>query len=99
MTRDGALKMMTDVLEGLRRSEMAERGPPLTENTVLIGAGASLDSLGFVTFIAEVEERLSHDRDDPLELILTEIWEFNSENPSLTAGLLADYCAKMVTKA
>lgn len=98
MTYEAALKMMVDVLEGLRRSEMAEPGAPLTEDAVLIGAGAILDSLGFVTFVAEVEDRLNHERDEPLELILTEIWEFNTENPSLTAGILAEYCAKIVTK-
>lgn len=98
MTREAALKMMAEVVEGLRRSDMAEPGAPLTEDTVLIGAGAILDSLGFVTFVAEVEDRLNSDRDEPLELILTEIWEFNAENPSLTAGILADYCARLVLK-
>jgi hypothetical protein len=90
--------MMSEVLEGLRRSDMAEPGEPLTEHTVLIGAGSILDSVGFVTFVAEVEDRLNSKRDEPLELILTEIWEFNAENPSLTAGILADYCAKLAVK-
>lgn len=99
MTYEAALQMMAETLEGLRRSEMAEPGAPLTADTVLIGAGAILDSLGFVTFVAEVESRINEERDEPLDLILTEIWEFNSENPSLTAGILAEYCAKLVTKA
>ena len=89
---------MADVLESLRRSEMAEPGAPLTEDAVLIGAAAILDSLGFVTFVAEVADRLNHERHEPLELILTEIWEFDTENPSFTAGILADYCAKMITR-
>lgn len=99
MTNESALKMMSDVLEGLRRSEMVEPGPPLTKDSVLIGSDAILDSLGFVTFVAELEDRLSNGRGEPLELILTDIWEFNSENPSLTAGILADYCAKVVSIA
>jgi hypothetical protein len=98
MTRDAALKMMSEVVEGLRRSGMAEPGAPVTENTVLIGAGSILDSVGFVTFIAEIEDRLSSERDEPVELILTEIWEFNAENPSLTAKILADFCASLVLK-
>lgn len=96
MTRDAALKMMAEVLEGLRRSSMAEPGQPLTAGTVLIGAGAILDSIGFVTFIAEVEDRMNAEREQPLELILTDIWHFNVDNPSLTAGILADYCSKIL---
>lgn len=96
MTREAALEMMAEVMEGLRRSEMAESGARLTDSSVLIGPGAILDSLGFVTFVAEVEDRLNSDRAEPLELILTEIWEFNAENPSLTAGILADYCARLL---
>lgn len=97
MTREAALNLMADVLEGLRRSDMAEPGRPLTEGTVLIGAGAVLDSVGFVTFVAELEDRLGGDRNDPVELILTDIWQFNADNPSLNAGVLADYCASIVT--
>ena len=95
MTRNDAVKMMSEVLEGLRRSEMAEAGVPLDESTVLIGPGSVLDSVGFVTFVAEMEDRLNTDRAEPIELILTDIWEFKSENPSLTAGILADYCARL----
>jgi hypothetical protein len=96
MKREAALSMMTEVLEGLRRSEMVEPGAPLQEGTVLIGPGAVLDSVGFVTFIAELEDVLNRDRSEPVELILTEIWDFNSENPALTASILADYCARTI---
>ena len=94
MTAEHALAMMGDVLEGLRRSEMVAAGGPLGPGKVLIGPGAVLDSLGFVSFIAEMEDRLNRDRSEPVELILTEIWDFSSENPTLTAAILADYCAK-----
>lgn len=97
MTREAALGMMAEVLEGLRRSGMADPGDPLSTDTVLIGAGAVLDSVGFVTFVAEVEDRLNADRKEPLEVILTEVWQFNADDPSLNAGILADYCAHLVT--
>lgn len=97
MTREAALQMMADVLEGLRRSDMAEPGRPLDADSVLIGPGAVVDSVGFVTLVAEIEDRLNRERDEPLELILTEIWQFNINNPSLSAGILADYCSKIVT--
>lgn len=96
MKREAALSTMAEVLEGLRRSEMVEPGGPLTEDTVLIGPGAVLDSLGFVTFIAELEEVLSRGRAEPVELILTDIWDFSSENPALTPSILADYCARTI---
>jgi len=92
------LEIMADALEGLRRSEVAEPGPALNAETVLFGARAVLDSIGFVTFIAEAEDRLSEGRDTPIELVLTEIWEFSAEEPSLTAGVLANYCAKRLGK-
>lgn len=93
MTRDEALLTMGDVLEGLRRSGVAEPGPALEAGSVLIGPRAILDSVGFVTFIAELEDRMSRGRAEPVELILTDVWEFNADDPSLTAGVLADYCA------
>ena len=95
MTREAILLMMADILEGLRRSGMAESGKALTEDDVLIGTRLILDSIGLVTFIAEVEDRINENRDEPIELILTDIWEFKSETPSLTVGMLADYCAKI----
>ena len=94
MTREQALAMMGEVIEGLRRSAMVPAGAALGPETVLIGPGAVLDSLGFVTFIAEMEDQLNRDRAEPVELILTEIWDFSLENPTLTASILADYCAR-----
>ncbi|MBM4433632.1 MAG: hypothetical protein FJ028_00705 [Chloroflexi bacterium] len=96
MKRDEALELMREILEGLRRSGLAEAGDPLGAETVLIGAGAALDSVGFVTFIAELEDRLSAGRREPVELILTDVWQFNRDDPFLSAGVLADYCAQEV---
>lgn len=97
MTSDTALQVMAEALESLRRSGIAEAGSVLTAETVLIGPDAVVDSVGFVTFVAEIEDRLSRGLDEPIELILTDIWQFNAEDPSLKAGALADYCARTLT--
>ena len=63
--------------------------------TVILGSGTVLDSLGFVTFISDMEERISAAAGQEYYLILTEIHEYNAEEAFLSAGTLARYIEKI----
>ena len=67
----------------------------LTGDTVLLGTGSPLDSIAFVTFVTDVEERLGRETDQELYFDLTDIHEFNTEAASLSADTLARYLVKL----
>lgn len=75
----------------MQRSGMISADTKVTPDTVILGAGSVLDSLGFVTFISELEERLCVELDKEVYLVLNEMGEFNINNPFLSAGTIARY--------
>ncbi|MEK7084328.1 MAG: hypothetical protein AAB932_03785, partial [Patescibacteria group bacterium] len=60
-----------------------------------LGVGSPVDSIGFVTFVTELEERLIEETNKDLYLVLNEINEFNIDKPHLTADVLKDYLVKL----
>ena len=61
------------------------------DDTVLLGTGSALDSVAFVTFVADLEERLARETGLELYVVLDDIHEFNANAPSLSADALARY--------
>ena len=90
-----ALKLMQESFDSMQRSGMLEEAITVNSDTIILGSGSSLDSLGFVTFISDLEERVSAETDKEHYLILTDIHEFNAEQTFLSAGTLAQYVSKM----
>lgn len=69
----------------------------LTEETRLIGQGAILDSLGLVSLIVEVEQRLADELD--LTLILADERAMSQKrSPFRSVGSLADYICELVAE-
>ena len=64
--------------------------------TVIFGSSASLDSLGFVTLIAEIEDRLNDITGNDFCIVLLDIDDFNENEPHLTIGRLVDYLTKLI---
>lgn len=98
MTRDIAFQMIQDSFTSLHRSGMLEQDLVIGQNTVILGAGSPLDSLAFVTFITDIEDRMCSETGREIYLVLSEILEFNGDNPYLAAGKLADYIAYSAEK-
>ena len=90
-----ALQLMQDTFSSMQRSGMMEEEIKVTPDTIILGTGSSLDSLGFVTFISDLEERVSSEAGKDYYLILTEIHEANAEQAFLSAGVLAAYIEKI----
>lgn len=98
MDNNTALKLMQDSFDSMQRSGMLEENVAVAADTVILGSGSIFDSLGFVTFISDMEERVSDEAGEDHYLILTEIHEFNAEEAFLSAGTLAQYIEKISSK-
>jgi acyl carrier protein len=91
MDRVKALTLMQESFDSMQRSGMIEVTIMVTPETIVLGTGSMLDSLGFVTLISDLEERVSAETGREHYLILTEIHEANSDQAFLSAGVLANY--------
>ena len=95
LTYEFAYKMIQDSLDSLHRTGLITKAVIVQNDTVLLGVGSLLDSLAFVTFITELEDRLSREYGQELYLILKDIHETNSDNPSLLVENMAHYIVKL----
>ena len=94
--KERALELIQESVEGLIRGGIIEKSFVVENGTVLLGMGSPLDSLGFVTFVTDLEERLIDETDnDDLYLTLDEIQGFNMDNPNLTVEIFVDYMTSL----
>ncbi len=56
--RERVVQLIGEVIDELNASANADPPIPAREDTVLIGEGGALDSLGFVTLAVSVEEKV-----------------------------------------
>lgn len=90
-----ALQLMQDSFDSMQRSGILDIPVTVTAETVILGSGTALDSLGFVTFISDLEERVSAATGQEHYLILTDIHDSNAGQSFLSAGTLAQYIEKI----
>jgi len=96
MTKERALQLIIESFEKLKKIGMVVEDVPLNNETVLLGGASSLDSIGFVTFLTDLEERIIKETHyEDLYLVLNEISEFNIDKPELSAEVLAQYIVKL----
>lgn len=100
ISQEYAVQLIRDSLSSLRRSGLLEQDVVVQADTVLLGTGSPLDSMAFVTFWIDLEDRLNRetDQDSQLVLLLNEIHEFNVDNAHLTADMLAQYIVELTRK-
>ena len=95
MKSTAAIKLMQESFDSLQRSGILEGAIVVNSDTVILGTGSFLNSLGFVTFISDMEERVSAVTGQEHYLVLTEIHEFNADKAFLSVGTLAQYIEKI----
>jgi hypothetical protein len=99
MTEDTKpLALIRETFESLQRTNIIPASVQFSEETEILGSASELDSLGFVTFISDLEERVSAEAGSDVFLVLDDIGEFNLNNPSLTTRALAAYIAGLLKK-
>jgi hypothetical protein len=95
MEKDQILALLLESVRSLRRSGIIEVDMEVEADTVLLGTGSSLDSMGFVTFVTDVEERLNRATGKDLYIVLTELEELYPGAAQLTASMFADYLVQL----
>ena len=90
-----AVELIQNSLDNLADSGMVSGKVSVNLETVLLGVGATLDSLGFVTFVTDLEERLSRELGREVFFVLDDIQDFNITNPFLSASVFANYMVKL----
>ena len=87
-SRERILQLLQKSIDHLQHSGMLEQPVVIDDNTVLLGSDAALDSLVFVAFITDVEERLNAETGRDLVLVLKDIPDFDSDEPNLPVDTL-----------
>ncbi len=91
MTKERAFQLITEALKTLKGPGTPGKGAAISDEMILLGVGSPLDSIGFVTFVTKLEERVSEETKKDIYLVLNEINEFNINKPQLTVDALARY--------
>jgi acyl carrier protein len=95
ITNERSIELIQETVQGLRRAGLLDNNLLVDDSTVLLGVGSELDSVAFVTLVSDLEERLSRETGTELFLVLDDLHEFNSDNPSLTVRTLAPYLVEL----
>jgi len=98
ITEELAWKLIEDSLSSLQRTGLMKQDVTIDKDLVLLGTGSPLDSLAFVTLVADLEDRLNRETGQELSLVLNEIHEFNVNVPYLTAQTLSKYVINLTEK-
>jgi len=96
ITYERVFQIMQNSMSSLHRGGLLEQDVTVQKDTVLLGSGSQLDSIGLVSFVTDLEDRLSRETNQDIFLIFNSIHEFNADNPMLTADTLAHYIIKQM---
>ena len=96
MNLDQANHIIQDTFDSLHRVGLLDAPVQVNSGTVVLGAGSPLDSIGFVTFITELEDRLVQGTGNPdIALVLDDVHQFNADEKALTTGTVARYAVHL----
>lgn len=98
LSYEQALKLIQDSLSSLYQSGLVEQDVIAHVDTVLLGTGTFLDSIAFVTFVTDLEDRLNRNIGREIFLVLSDIHDYNADKPYLSAGTLAKYIVHLTTE-
>ena len=95
MTQKHAMELITASLEKLKKNDMLSKDVEVSDGLVLLGVGSPLDSIDFVVFTTDLEERISNEKKEDFYLVLSDIREFNISRPLLSVAALAEYIVQL----
>jgi acyl carrier protein len=97
LDRAAVVGLVTEALGDVLAQKGTPPGDPLSEDTRLLGRQAVIDSLGLVTLIVDLEQRLS-DEHGLVVTLADERAMSQKRSPFLTVGSLADYICQAVAQ-
>ena len=97
LTRYDALQAIRGSLETVNSERSAEEQIAIADETALLGREAALDSLAFVTFVADLEERLRGSTGEDFVLV-GEAVASGGKHPFRSVAALADHIVEMAAQ-
>jgi len=97
-TYERALELIQNTMSSLYRVGLVDQEILATGDTVLLGSGSLLDSIAFVTFVTDLEERLSRETNKEVYLVLNAIHEFNADSMVLSVDSVARYLVELTNE-
>ena len=94
MDKQQAIRLVYETIDQINPQLAAARRLPKSAGTVLVGPGGSLDSLGLITFVVALEERVGDTLARSVQL-LDETALSDPTGPFHTVDTLADYVAAL----
>ncbi len=97
MKREHVLQLIQECFDTLASSDLIKEKVHVDGQTQLLGPNSLLDSIAFVTFMVELEDRITQtlEPDAPMfSLSIGDIHDFNPDKASLTTGTLADFTVR-----
>ncbi len=95
LSKEMVLQMIEECFDQLVKIDALPEKPDIEEDLILLGDGSQLDSVEFVAFVTELEERLQDKLDRECYLVLDEISQFDINSPKITVDLLASYVVEL----
>ncbi len=96
LNEQALLGLIQESLDSLHRGGVVETPISVGEETSLFGEQSDLDSMGFVTFISDIEERLNQRAGRDLFIILSDLEEMYPASAKLTASMFTKYLTKLL---
>ncbi len=94
-TREQVVALIVDSLQDLLAMDGTGESDAANEETRLLGRSAVVESMGLVTLIVEVEQRLESDF-DAVVVLADDRAMSQSRSPFLSVGTLADYICRLL---
>ena len=91
MDHDEALKVVYDAIDVVNRQLPASKRLHKSPDTIIVGAGGSLDSLGIVTLVVLVEEKVGEALGTTIQLLDEQM--LVEDSPFQSIGTLTRYIA------
>ena len=90
MERDQAQRLVFEAIDQVNQTLPAARRLPKKPDTIVVGPGGHLDSLGLVTFVVALEEKLGDELSRSVQLLDESVLS-NADGPFHTVSSLTEY--------
>lgn len=98
ITEQQVKSLILESISEIKNSKMVPENFDVNDNTVLIGMKAVWDSIAFVSFTTDLEERIEDAIGKEVILNLHEIHELNEDKSALKVGNLTKIVVQIINK-
>jgi hypothetical protein len=96
MEKKDVFDIMQEAINSMFRSGVLKEEQEIQGTTVILGGGSALDSIGFVTFVSELEDRVCENTGKEIFFALDDIHKYSAGQNYLSAEALAAYVVDLV---